>query len=134
MSSKMHIIPTVFTDMELASSKPSEVYLTGERASDNISYGFRVFDDYGKYYNNTRKVGSGVFPDLSLSPAEFFKMVMAELEDDEEATRDIREAIKDYLTAKNGGLYIGSRWFTTAELGGVPVRETGWWLPSPEMY
>ena len=116
MASKIHIVPTVFTDMELASSKPSEVYLTGERASDNISYGFRVYDDHGKYYNNNRKGVTGGFPDLALSPSEFFKMVMKELEEDAEATRDIREAIIYYLK-EDGGLYIGMQWFTTAELG-----------------
>ena len=99
MASKLYIQPTEFRNVSFSGS------------SDYESFGFRIYDDFQSYYCNSQ-----TRDDLNLSPAQYLAMVKQFLlEADSDSTRDLLEAIKDYLS-EDGGLYIDGTFYTTEEL------------------
>jgi hypothetical protein len=90
MSSIVTIVPCKFTDY------PQRNVLI----EDSISYGYRIYDDYGSAYNDLWDRG-----DMDLSSLEILEKVCGDREGDN--TIDI---MFDFLVENELGIFIGDDW------------------------
>ena len=72
----------------------------------HISYGYRLYDDYGSCYNNFHEENIG-----KLSDGDLFKLAVSEKNED-----DASAHILEYAIEEGGGLEINGTFYSDEEL------------------
>lgn len=91
MSSRIHIIKCTFDDQAM-------------------SYGYRVYDDYDKFYNNL--IDQAVL--MSLSDLELLSLVVRE-----ERDNPIWLCMKEFLQMQKCGLLINDDWYDYDQISSI---------------
>lgn len=93
MSNRVSIQPTKFTNIN-------------NGVESDITYGVRVYDDYGNAYCNT-------WDSIPLDDMELLKKVVEDMTDDNTV------AMLDFIVSDGKGLYIGSNWYEREEVASI---------------
>lgn len=101
MSNRVTIQPTKFVNL----------LETGSEDLQGITYGVRVYDDYGNAYSNT-------WDKMPIGDMEVLRKVCNEMDD------DVTSAMIDYVVENENGLYIGDNWYECDEIKEIITGES----------